>query len=209
MKAAKCGVRDDRPAVAWAHRTEDRLASLSALLPVFLLIAAFASHVLPHPWWNFTAVGASLLVWGARRSPISAFVPVGLLALGDWYLTEHVYNYRFHVSDYLVTWAWYGLVVALGYLLLRGKPGIGRLATAGVLAPTSFFLASNYAVWASPGSWYPHTLAGLEACYVLALPFYRNDLIATSLVLGLVWGLPALVAQTRHAGEVSARGRVA
>lgn len=165
------------------------------MLPFLLLLAAFASHVLPHPWWNFTAVGAALLVWGARRSPASAVLPVGLLALGDWFLTSHVYGYAFHVSEYLVTWAWYALVIALGYLLLRGRPGIARLGTASVLAPTSFFIASNYAVWASPGSWYPHTLAGLEACYTLALPFYRNDLISTTLVVGLVWGLPALMAR--------------
>lgn len=176
------------------------------MLPVFLLIAALASHVLPHPWWNFTAVGASLLVWGARRSPLTAVVPIGLLALGDWFLTSHVYGYAFHVSEYLVTWAWYALVIALGYLLLRGKPGFARVASASALAPTLFFLASNYAVWASPGSWYPHTLAGLDACYTLALPFYRNDLVSTTMVVGLVWGLPALMARMHGQAHLSKGG---
>ena len=69
---------------------------------------------------------------------------------------------------------------------------LGRCAAAAVLAPTSFFLVSNYAVWAMPGSWYPHTLAGLGACFLAALPFYRNDLISTSLVVAAVWGLPAM-----------------
>jgi hypothetical protein len=167
------------------------------VLPILLLIAALATHVLPHPWWNFTAVGASLLVWGARRSLLSAVIPVGLLALGDWYLTRFAYGYAFHVDQYLLTWAWYALVVVLGYRLLRGRPGFARTASATVLAPTSFFLVSNYAVWASPTSWYPHTLAGLETCYAAALPFYRNDLLSTGLVVGLVWGLPALAARMR------------
>ncbi len=160
-------------------------------------MAALASHVLPHPVWNFTAVGGALLVWGARRPLAWAVLPVVLLAVGDWYLTRFVYGYAFHLDAYLLTWAWYALVVVLGYLLLRGRPGFARVAGAAVLSSTSFFAVSNYAVWASPGSWYPHSLAGLKACYTMAIPFYRNDLSSTLLVVGLVWGLPALAARMR------------
>ena len=35
-------------------------------------------------------------------------------------------------------------------------------------------------------------MAGLSACFVSALPFYRNDLLSTALVLSLAFGLPAL-----------------
>jgi hypothetical protein len=167
------------------------------ILPVVLLLAAIASHVLPHPWWSFTAVGGSLLVWGAREKLASLILPVGLLAVADWYLTSQLYRYPFHVNDYLVTWAWYALAGVLGFLLLRGAPSIARLATAGFLAPTSFFLASNYTVWAAPSSWYPHTLQGLLTCYAAGLPFYRNDVLSTALVLGAVWGIPAMARKTR------------
>jgi NO-binding membrane sensor protein with MHYT domain len=51
---------------------------------------------------------------------------------------------------------------------------------------------SNYAAWVSMGI-YPRTLAGLEACYVAAIPFYRNDLASTAIVLGVAFGVPALV----------------
>lgn len=178
------------------------------MLSIVLFIAALASHVLPHPWWNFTAVGSALLVWGARRPLASIMVPVGLLALGDFYLTRFVYGYTFHVDEYLVTWTWYALVAVLGYLLLRGHPGFARVTGAAVLAPTSFFLVSNFAVWAGPGSWYPHTLAGLQSCYVMGLPFYRNDLLSTGLVVALVWGLPALVARTKADQAEAARVRM-
>lgn len=163
------------------------------MLPLLLLFAAVASHVLPHPWWNFTAVGGSLLVWGARRGLASAMIPVGVLAMSDWYLTRWVYGYPFHINDYLVTWAWYALIVVLGFLLLQGRPGFTRVSGAALLAPTSFFLASNYAVWAAPASWYPHTMSGLFTCYAAGLPFYRNDVLSTGLVAGLVWGVPALM----------------
>ena len=193
-----------------------------SLFPILLLVLALASHVLPHPWWNFTAVGGSLLFWGARlplrshgaswRDNIATLVaygaiPVTALAVGDWYLTRFVYGYPFHVSAYLLTWTWYALVVTLGALLLRGKPGFARVAGSALLASTSFFAVSNYAVWASPGSWYPHSVAGLEACYALALPFYRNDLLSTLCVVGVIWGIPALVARTRAPeNSASARG---
>jgi hypothetical protein len=36
-------------------------------------------------------------------------------------------------------------------------------------------------------------MGGLATCYVAALPFYRNDLVSTSLVAGLAFGLPVLV----------------
>jgi hypothetical protein len=39
---------------------------------------------------------------------------------------------------------------------------------------------------------YPRTLGGLGACYVAAIPFYRNDLISTAIVAGLAFGVPVL-----------------
>lgn len=174
------------------------------MLPILLLFAALASHILPHPWWNFTAVGGALLVWGARRPLVSMLVPVALLAAGDWLLTRFIYGYPFHFGAYVLTWCWYALVVLLGFALLRGRPGAVRVGGSAVLASTSFFLVSNYAVWAMPGSWYPHTLAGLGACYALGLPFYRNDLISTLLVVSAVWGLPVLAARLRPEGAGAA-----
>jgi hypothetical protein len=55
---------------------------------------------------------------------------------------------------------------------------------------------------------YPRTLAGLQACFVAAIPFYRNDLASTAIVLGVAIGVPALLrrlhpapAQTALAGK--------
>jgi hypothetical protein len=39
---------------------------------------------------------------------------------------------------------------------------------------------------------YPRSLAGLGACYVAGLPFYRNDLASTALTCGALFGLPVL-----------------
>lgn len=154
------------------------------------LLAAIFSRVWIHPW-NITAVGASLVYFGARRSPRQFIVPVVALAATDYYLTVFAYGYAFHVQDYLVTWAWYLGACLLGRWMLRGPASIGRVAGAGLASSTSFFLLSNFAVWLGFGM-YPHTLGGLGACYLAGLPFYRNDALSTTLLLGAVFGLPVL-----------------
>jgi hypothetical protein len=67
-----------------------------------------------------------------------------------------------------------------------------RVAAGTLLGPTSFFIVSNYAVWA--GGWgYTKNLAGLATCYAAGVPFYRNDLLSTAIVCGLAFGVPVVV----------------
>ncbi|AXC11681.1 hypothetical protein ACPOL_2357 [Acidisarcina polymorpha] len=155
-----------------------------------LTLLGVLAHAVPHAWLPFTAVGGSLLYFGARRPHWQGIVPVGLLALSDYYLTAHVYNFPFRAQDYLLTWAWYAAVIVLGAILLSSKTSVARIAAATAIAPTSFFLISNYAVWVSQRGMYPHTANGLMTCYTAALPFYRNDLVSTAIVTGLVFGIP-------------------
>ena len=157
-----------------------------------LILLAVLSRVAPHPaWLNFTAVGGSLLYFGARRPLRQAILPVALLAATDYYLTVYAYSYPFHISAYLVTWAWYAGIILLGRVLLAKQVSALRVGTAVAIAPTSFFLITNFAAWiGSP--LYPQTFTGLGMSYVAGLPFYRNDLISTALVTGLAFGLPAL-----------------
>jgi hypothetical protein len=94
-------------------------------------------------------------------------------------------------------------------ILLRARTTFVRVAAGALLGPTSFFIVSNYAAWVSGFAYpYPHTLGGLVACYAAAVPFYRNDLLSTAIVCGLVFGVPVMVrrlsaaqAQTALAGK--------
>jgi hypothetical protein len=173
-------------------------------MPAYLLIlAAIVSRVAlaanPHPaWFNFTAVGGALLYFGARRSWREMLAPLGILMATDYFLTTAIYAYPFHWQDYATTWAWYAMAMALGWILLHTRTTFVRVAAGIVLGPTSFFMISNYGVWAA-SNMYPHTLAGLGECYIAALPFYRNDLISTGIVAGLVFGVPALLRRFKGA----------
>ena len=162
-----------------------------------LILVAILSRVavLPHlPWLNFTAVGGSLIFFGAKRSLRQAIFPVVLLAATDYYLTVYAYNYPFHVSAYLITWAWYAGVIVLGRVLLAKQVSVARVGGAVLMAPTSFFLITNFAAWVG-SPLYPQTFAGLGMSYVAGLPFYRNDLISTALVTALAFGLPVVARQ--------------
>ncbi len=160
-----------------------------------LTLIGVLGHAIPHPGLPFTAVGGSLLYFGARRPLWQGIFPVAALAASDYYLTTHVYNFPFVVQGYLLTWAWYAAIIVLGAILLRKSTTIVRVASATLLASTSFFVVSNYAVWAAQPGMYPHTLAGLMTCYAAALPFYRNDLVSTAIVAGLAFGIPQLIKQ--------------
>src|SRR6201996_6545467 len=137
------------------------------MLAFIVLLLAVLSRLIPHAnhavAFNFTAVGAGLLFFGSRRPRWEAVVAVALMGLMDVYLTTQVYQYPFHVSSYLVTWAWYAAVCLMGSALLRKVTALRVVA--GVFASaTSFFLLSNFVVWFGSGM-YAHSLAGLSACY--------------------------------------------
>ncbi len=173
-------------------------------MPAYLLLVlAVLSRVLlasyPHPeWFNFTAMGGALLYFGARRSWREMLAPVAVLMGLDYLLTTNVYHYSFRWDSYVTTWVWYFAAMALGHILLRTKTTFVRVAAGVVLGPGSFFVLSNYAVWAS-GTMYPRTLADLGTCYIAGLPFYRNDVISTGIVAGLAFGLPVLVRRLKGA----------
>ena len=158
-----------------------------------LLLVAVLTRVLPHAgWWNFTAVTGGLLYFGARRPWREMLVPLAALIATDCFLTISVYHYSFQWQAYMTTWAWYAAAMALGSILLHKRSTFARGAAAAIMGPTSFFVVSNYGVWASGFNGYPHTFAGLGACYLAGVPFYRNDFVATSIILGVALGVPAL-----------------
>jgi DMSO reductase anchor subunit len=166
---------------------------------VFVLLGVLSRYVVAShlPWLNFTAVGGSLLFFGARRSWREMLFPLATLMVSDYFLTTYTYHYPFRWQSYVTTWAWYLMAMVLGQILLHAKTTFVRAAASAILGPTSFFVVSNYGVWAS-GTLYPHTLSGLGACYFAAIPFYRNDLLSTSLVLAAAFGIEAILRKVRE-----------
>lgn len=168
-----------------------------------VLIAAALSRFIPHAMhgvgFNFTAVGAGLLFFGSRRPRWQAAIAAGIMAVTDVVLTTMVYGMAFDVRSYGMTWLWYAAAALLGSTLLR-KVSVLRVAAGVFTSATSFFLVTNFMVWAQDRSgMYAHDLNGLMQCYDLGLPFYGYDLLGTALFSMMLFGLPVAAAKLAEA----------
>jgi hypothetical protein len=72
-----------------------------------------------------------------------------------------------------------------------------------------FFLISNLPMWLAPTSLYGHTLGGLIACYVAAIPFFRNTLLSDMLFAAVFFGLHALLSRVAVRSERVAAAQTA
>ncbi|MEO8111958.1 MAG: DUF6580 family putative transport protein [Ginsengibacter sp.] len=76
---------------------------------------------------------------------------------------------------------------------------IGRIVIASIAAPTTYFLISNFLVWASTsplaGWGRPKTFNGLMLCFSDGLPFYPWSLAATFIFSAILFGSYYLIAR--------------
>lgn len=174
------------------------------MLAYIFVIFAVAMRFLPHPL-AFTPVGAALLFFGARGPRRRMWVPLALLAASDVILTTLVYRYPFS-WDHFVTWAWYAGMLWLGTTLKQNAGAVRILGTA-LAGSVSFFLLSNFAVWAA-WNMYPRTFSGLMLCYDAGLPFFRRavegDLLFTSMMFAAPWLLSVISERLQKSNHIAA-----
>ncbi len=164
------------------------------MLAYGFIVLAVAFRLLPHPF-SFTPVGAALLFFGAQEPRRRTWIPVALLAASDVYLT--LFHYQYPLGwDQLVTWGWYLGIVLLGSGL-RNRVSALRVLGSALLTAVSFFLVSNFAVWAASGM-YPKTASGLATSYVMGLPFFRTEVVSDVLFAGLMFGIPVVAAAVQQ-----------
>lgn len=144
------------------------------------------SRLLPHPW-NFTPMMAIGLFSGAKSSKLRTGVLPTVAAL---LLSDAVMGF------YRGMWYVYAaslIPVFIGRFIAR-REGVAPIVAGGLVASLSFFLTTNFMVWAS-GHMYPHTAAGLIACFVAGVPFYENELIGDALYVAALFGGHAVVSR--------------
>ncbi|HUO18024.1 MAG TPA: DUF6580 family putative transport protein [Verrucomicrobiae bacterium] len=160
------------------------------MLAYIFILLAVAVRFAPHPF-AFTPVGAALLFFGARGPRRQLWLPLALLAASDVVLTTLVYRYPFS-WDHLVTWAWYAAMLWLG-TTLKQNAGVLRILGSALAGSVSFFLLSNFAVWAA-WDMYPRTMAGLMLCYDAGLPFFRRAVEGDLLYTSIMFATPVVLA---------------
>lgn len=166
------------------------LPYLFVLLAIAVRFLPFVPVNFPHAW-HFTPLAASLLFFGARGSKRQMWAPWLLLVAADVVITKFMYRTVFS-WDQVVIWAWYAGILWLG-TNLREKTTFWRVIAAALTSSLSFFVISNFAVWAAWPEMYPRSFAGLTTCYVAAIPFFRGTL-QSDLFFSLAFFGPAMVA---------------
>lgn len=165
---------------------------MNARFTVFtgMIVAAALSRILPHPP-NFAPINAIALFAGAYLADKKAFafaVPLLAMLLSDAVL-ELLTGWGFY-SGMWVIYACMLIVTALGFRHAEKRSPFA-LGFSVFLASVVFFVVTNFAVWLSSGM-YSHTLSGLEACYIAALPFFQNSLAGDAFYSVVLFGAAAL-----------------
>jgi hypothetical protein len=157
---------------------------LSKRLWIGVVGFSVCARLLPHPW-NFTPMMAAALFAGYEAASAATGVLVTLSALA---LSDAIMGFY---GGFWYVYAASLLPVALGRAA-RKREGIGSVAAAAAASSVSFFLVTNFMVWAT-GRMYPHTLSGLGACFAAALPFYRNEVLGDAFYTLAIFGSYALL----------------
>jgi hypothetical protein len=150
-----------------------------SLLLAFGVVGRWADHA-----WNFTPLAAvtALGAFYFRSWAPAVLLPSAVLVVSDLFLPSH--------DSWLVQVSVHAMAViplVLGRAA-RNAEGWRRGAfwgMCGFVPATTFFFATNFAVWASK-SMYAPTVAGLIDCFVQGLPFYRTMLAGDVCFLSLM-----------------------
>jgi len=168
-------------------------------LPYALIAAATLLRFAPHAP-NFQPVDALALFGGAVLPGAWAFVvPLGAIVLSDIVL-----GYLAPVMIWV--YASYVVMALIGRLALR-RHSTTRIAGAAIVSAIVFYLVTDFGEWLGP--LYPHTLAGLAASYVAAIPFLRNSVLSDLAYSFVFFGIydAARFAAARRAAGVTAPQR--
>ena len=155
-----------------------------------ILLAAI-SRLLPLPP-NFAPITAMALFGAATLSDKKLAILTPLLALFVSDLCIEV-MYRLGLmtswgiySGMVWTYSAFLLVTLMGFLLRRHRSALA-IGAATLAGSVVFFIVSNFGAWVS-FDLYSHDLEGLLACYMAAVPFFRNTLLGDAVFSVALFG---------------------
>ncbi len=159
-----------------------------ALITGIIVLFAVLRMIIDIP--NVTPVMAMALLGGAliSKKQFAVILPLAVLFLSDLVIGFY--------SGFLMAFV-YGsfVIVSLIGLWLRNHLRTVNVVLASLVSSVLFFVLTNFGVWAE-GLWYPMTAEGLQQCFALALPFFKNELAGTLVFSMLFFGMYQL--SVRH-----------
>lgn len=136
---------------------------------ILLIILGILTRFVPHlP--NFTAIGA-IAIFAGRYLPkkYALIIPLFAMLVSDIFIG--FYSLPIMFSVYFS----FAVMNIIGYA--TRQKNITFSVGGAIIGSIIFFAITNWAVWVA-GTMYTHNLSGLATSYYLALPFFRNQLIA-------------------------------
>ncbi|MEQ1768850.1 MAG: DUF6580 family putative transport protein [Devosia sp.] len=151
----------------------------SERLAILLVVIGAGSRLLHLPPNIAAVTGVTIFAGFAIRNVwLALAVPIAAMALADvvlgWY------------PEVIYTWAGMAAGVLLARAILHPLTPLRLIGTT-FAASLVFFVLSNLGVFIS--GYYGYTLEGFIACYVAAIPFWQNSLIADFTSTALVFAI--------------------
>ena len=134
-------------------------------------------------WYHLVPMAALGLFTGSvvRDNRWAYLIPLAGLFVSDLGLSLFTTMPGFYGYSQFINYIALGAVVVLGRgLQQRNAVQIGAYSISGTLL---FFIISNFGTFIS--GYYGYNLSGLRECYIMAIPFYKNELATSFFVNSL------------------------
>jgi hypothetical protein len=187
------------------------MKSSNKMIWSFLLLVVIAAlyRIIPGRPYGFAPQWAMAVFAGAviKDKKWAFIIPVLSMFISDLLyqvlylggLTDMQGFYEGQWQNYLL----FTLLVFVGFAVK--KLNVLQIAVASLAAPSLYFIASNFLLWASNGTTRgldrPKTFNGLMLCYSDGIPFYKTSLLATLVFSAILFGTYAFIRNYRAVGK--------
>ena len=147
---------------------------MNRFLVLCIIVIGIMTRLLPHPP-NFTPILSFALLSGVySKNNLGIFIPISIMLLSDMILGSHG----------TIIWVYSSLFVIylIGYYFIKNI-SFKNVLLGSLVASFLFFILTNLGVWFIG---YPKTIEGLVACYVAAIPFYKNTLLSAMIYTSVI-----------------------
>tara|TARA_Y100001960_G_C14612437_1_gene796474 strand:- start:189 stop:686 length:498 start_codon:yes stop_codon:yes gene_type:complete len=147
---------------------------MNRFLVLGIVAIGIMTRLLPHPP-NFTPILSFALLSGVySKNNLGIFIPISIMLLSDMILGSHS----------TIIWVYSSLFVIylIGYYFINNI-SFKNVLLGSLVGSFLFFVLTNLGVWFIG---YPKTIEGLIACYVAAIPFYKNTLLSTVIYTSII-----------------------
>jgi hypothetical protein len=146
---------------------------------IAFIFTVAATRLLPHPD-NFSPMIAVSLFGGAylTRRWMAVVIPILAMFVSDIFLGFH---------DLMIPI--YAMMIGFSFLgrNLANDSSAFQIGATTVGSSLIFFIASNFLVWLTSGM-YSLDLSGLIHCFMMAIPFFQNQILGDMLFSSVLFG---------------------